>query len=286
MSNSNLHKAKDEANDEFYTRLVDIENEMKHYRKEFISKKIFLNCDDPQESNFWRFFSLSFDFLGLKELTATHYKRGETSYKLTMKKNGETIRTELTGDGDFRSAEAVDILKKSDLVITNPPFSLFREYMSQLIEHNKRFIIIGSMNAITYKETFTHILNKRVWLGNTNVKEFVQANGSIKKFGNICWYTNLAHSKRNLEHKSYLKYADKKYQKYDNYDVINVDKVVDIPEDYYGEMGVPISFLDKLNPTQFELLGISNAERFNGFECLTRIGERKVYNRLIIKRIK
>ncbi len=264
MANSNLHKAKKVKQDEFYTQLTDIEKEMKHYRKEFFGKKIFLNCDDPQESNFWRFFSLNFDFLSLKELTATHYNEGGISYKLTMKKNGETIRTDLKGDGDFRSDEAIGILKKSDIVVTNPPFSLFREYIAQLIEYDKKFIIVGSMNAITYKEIFKHIKNNKLWLGNNLIKEFMKPDGTMKKFGNINWYTNLEHSKRNVTHEGYKEYTEVEYPKYENYDAININRAVDIPEDYYGEMGIPISFLDKLNPTQFEIvaLGIVGSIKF------------------------
>lgn len=193
---------------------------------------------------------------------------------------------DLEGDGDFRSAECVELLKQSDIVVTNPPFSLFREYVSQLVEHNKQFLVIGSQNAITYKETFKLIRENRLWLGNGKPKQFKQPDGSIKTFGNICWFTNLPHKKRNEELILFRTYAgnEHKYPKYDNYDAIEVSKVVDIPADYAGVMGVPITFLDKYNPEQFEILGIANSARWIGFKCLTIINGRKIYNRLIIKR--
>jgi hypothetical protein len=263
MKNSNLHKAKTEKNDEFYTQLTDIEKELKHYREHFKGKVIFCNCDDPEWSNFWKYFELNFDFFGLKKLISTHYEQDKGSYKLEIVGdiNGDgkvtskdIIRTELKQNGDFRSDEAIGLLKEADIVVTNPPFSLFREYISLLAEHNKKFIVVGNMNAITNKECFKLIKENRMWLGMNYVKEFVQPDGTVKKFGNINWFTNLEHQKRNEELILYRNYNETDYPKYDNYDAINVKKVKDIPCDYFGIMGVPISFLEKHNPNQFEII--------------------------------
>lgn len=285
MKNKNLHKAKKEKNDEFYTMLTDIEKELKHYKNHFKNKIIFCNCDDPTESNFWKYFSLNFNFLGLKKLISTHYEKEIPSYKLEF--DGiDLVKTPLKQNGDFRSPECIEILKECDIVVTNPPFSLFREYVAQLIEYKKKFIIIGSLNAITYKETFKLIKDNKIWLGNSSPKEFLQPDGEIKKFGNIYWFTNLEHKKRNEELILYKEYNSKDYPNYDNYDVINVDKVKYIPKDYFGVMGVPITFLDKYNPKQFEILGISNSARWIFEECFTIIKNKKIYNRILIKRCK
>ena len=285
-NNMNLHKASKAKKDEFYTQLSDIEKELKHYKGYFKGKVVLCNCDDPQESNFWKYFSLNFEFLGLKKLIATHFDYNPT-YKLELiadinkdgKVNGlDTIKTPFKQNGDFRSPECVDILKEADVVVTNPPFSLFREYIAQLVQYNKKFLVIGNMNAITYKETFSLIKDNKVWLGCTNPKEFrmpdsypllgssfVDGNGNkVAKFGNICWFTNLHHKKRNDELILYKKYNEKDYPKYDNYDAINVDKVKDIPVDYFETIGVPITFLDKYNPEQFEILGITDRQNTSG----------------------
>ena len=292
-NNSNLHKAKNVKNDEFYTQLPDIENELKHYSHHFKDKVVFLNCDDPEESNFWRFFSLNFEKLGLKKLIATHFETDKPSYKLEIVRDInndgkinqlDTIKTPLTQNGDFRSPECIEILKEADIVVTNPPFSLFREYVEQLMNYDKKFLIVGPMNAITYKEIFPLLKNNKMWLGYTTVKEFIQPDGTIKNFGNINWYTNLDIKKRHDDIILFKKYNAKDYPKYDNYDAINVDKVSEIPEDYYGAMGVPITFLDKYNPEQFEILGISNSARWIGYECLTIVNGKKIYNRILIKR--
>jgi len=285
-SNSNLHKARAVKNDEFYTQLSDIEKEVKNYKKYFKDKIVYCNCDDPEWSNFFKYFTNAFDFLGLKKVITTHYEKdGGKSYKLELDKQGQIIKTDLIGDGDFRSEECIEILKESDIVITNPPFSLFREYVAQLIEYDKKFLIIGSMNAITYKETFQFIKNNQLWLGINSVKEFVQPDGTIKKFGNICWYSNLEHKKRNEELLLFKTYKENEqdYPKYDNYEIINIDKIKEIPLDYEGVMGVPITIIDKFNPNQFELLGLSNSARWIGYECYTFINGRKIYNRIIIK---
>jgi len=194
LKNRSLKQARSAKNDEFYTQLQDIESELKNYRKHFKGKVVFCNCDDPEESHFWKYFARNFEFLGLKKLVSTHYERDNPSYKLEIIKdvNGDgkvnqldTVRTPLSGNGDFRSDECVEILRQSDVIVTNPPFSLFREYVAQLIEHNKLFLVIGNMNAITYKEIFGLIRDDRVWLGFDHPKKFIQPDGSIKEFGNI-----------------------------------------------------------------------------------------------------
>ena len=255
MANSNLRKAKKAKNDEFYTRLTDIEKELKHYKQHFNGKIVFCNCDDPESSDFWKYFSLNFDYLGLKKLISTHFEREKPSYKLEMvsvKKKPK--KTKLKGNGDFRSDESIAILKKCDIVVTNPPFSLFREYVAQLVEYDKKFLIIGNMNAITNKEIFKLIKNNQLWLGNNAVHNFIQPDGTTKKFGNINWYTNLTHSKRNEDIILFREYNADDYPTYDNYDAINVDKTKDIPMDYDGVMGVPVSFMTKWNPEQFEII--------------------------------
>ena len=253
--NSNLHKAKTEKNDEFYTQLNDICKEVKHYREHFKNKIVYCNCDNPEFSNFYTFFRLQFDILGLKKLITTHYTNEGNAYKLELNGYGEEpVKTALKGNGDFRSDECIELLKESDIVVTNPPFSLFREFVTQLEDHNKKYLIVGSMNAITYKETFKLIKDNKLWLGVNYVKEFVQPDGTIKKFGNINWYTNLEHYKRNSELCLFKKYDEKTAKHYDNYNAIEVSKVNDITIDYDGVMGVPITFLDKYNPEQFEII--------------------------------
>jgi hypothetical protein len=260
-NNSNLHKAREVKNDEFYTQLVDIEKEVKHYKKYFKDKVVYCNCDDPEWSNFFKYFTNAFDFLGLKKLITTHYEKNNgTSYKLELSKYEEVIKTDLNGDGDFRSEECIEILKEADVVITNPPFSLFREYVAQLVNYDKNFLIIGSMNGTTYKEIFKLIKENKIWLGVNNVNKFIQPDGTIKKFGNICWYSNLEHKKRNEELLLFKTYKgnEKDYPKYDNYDIININKIKEIPKDYKAPMGVPITIIDKYNPEQFEILDCNN----------------------------
>lgn len=264
-SNTSLNAAKLAKNDEFYTQLSDIEKELKHYKEHFRGKVVFCNCDDPEESFFWKFFEAKFDVFGLKKLISTHYGRGKPSYKLEYdgRRSPEdkpiVRQTSLNGDGDFRSEECIAILEEANIVVTNPPFSLFREYVGQLVEHQKSFLIIGSQNAITYKETFKLIRDNQLWLGKTKPKEFKQPDGSIKVFGNIGWFTNLSHSRRNEELILFRTYAGNEsfYPIYDNFEAIAVSKVVDIPVDYKGAMGVPITFLEKYNPDQFEILGLT-----------------------------
>ena len=283
MSNhSNLHKAKKAKNDEFFTMLSDIENELRHYRDHFRGTVVYCNCDDASESNFFKYFSINFEFLGLKKLITTGYKKDGHGVKLVYDgdKNGnrtvddEEVKVEeLEGDGDFRSEECVELLKQADIVVTNPPFSLFREYVAQLVGHGKKFLIIGNINAITYKEIFPLIKANKIWIGyNFNKTMEFQLDESYekwneirdgKKYGKvpaIAWFTNLDHKKCHEFLTLTEKYDPAKYPKYDNYDAINVDKVNDIPKDWDGVMGVPITFLDKYNPEQFEIVQFRKGE--------------------------
>jgi hypothetical protein len=293
--NANLHKAKSAKNDEFYTQISDIEKELGHYWDYFKGKTIFCNCDDPEESHFWKYFSLGFEFLGLKKLISTHYETDKPSYKLEMigdiNKDGkvnklDVIRTALKQNGDFRSPECIEILKEADIVITNPPFSLLREYVTQLMEYNKKFIIVGNMNAATNdKNIFQYVLGNRLWLGITHPGTFRKPDGSEQTFGNIDWFTNLPNSKRNEELIMYQTYKgnEEKYPKYDGYDVINVDKVKDIPMDYPGIMGVPITFLGRYNPGQFEIVGATNNAHENCMSFTSYVNKNKTYARLLIQ---
>lgn len=318
MANNNLTLARKAKNDEFYTQLTDIEKEMRHYKEFFKGKVVYCNCDDARESNFFKYFSLNFEHLGLKKLISTGFKADGKGVVLIYEgdKNGnrivddsEIIVSELNGDGDFRSAECIEFLKECDVVVTNPPFSLFREYVAQLMEYGKKFLIIGNMNAITYKEIFPYIKNNELWLGCRTLgsdfffnvpedyKEELMAtktqgggwkiiDGEVMgRVASACWFTNIDHKKRNEELDLYRKYDATAFPKYDNYDAIEVSKVCEIPMDYEGVMGVPITFLDKYCPSQFEILGIANNVRWIGdFPCLTKINGNKIYNRILIKR--
>ena len=286
--NSNLNLAKKAKNDEFYTQLSDIERELSHYKEHFRGKTVLCNCDDPRISNFFHYFAYNFEHLGLKRLITTCYKNQDADLFSTHNseqaiwleylgdKNGDRIPSpdeigihHFKGDGDFRSAECIELLKQADIVVTNPPFSLFREYVAQLIEHNKRFLIIGSKNAITYKEIFPLLKDNKIWIGINGVKTFLKPEGNIQNFGNIGWYTNLEHSKRNEGIILYKQFVPEIYPTYDNYNAIEVSKVADIPCDYNGVMGVPITFLDKYNPNQFEIVGM--AENEDLYKLKTRI---------------
>jgi len=291
-NNSNLGNAKKEKNDEFYTQLSDIENELRHYKEQFKDKIVYCNCDDPEWSNFWIYFSRNFEHLGLKKLISTHYEKDKPSFKLEIQRDinsdnkinhMDTIKTDLKQNGDFRSDECIELLKEADIIVSNPPFSLFREYVEQLEEYNKKYLIVGSMNAITYKDIFKHILEGNIWLGNTEVKKFIKPNGEIEKFGNICWFTNLNHNKRNEKLILWKEFNSDIHKFYDDYKILNIDKVSDIPLGYTDLMAVPISYLNKHNPNQFEILGIANSARYIGVECKTLINGRKIYNRIIIK---
>lgn len=279
--NASFNSAKNSKADEFYTLLTDIEKELKHYKHHFKDKTVFMNCDDPKESNFWLYFSLNFGHLGLKKLISTHYEDDKPTYKLEMYYdiNGQQVidQTDLEKNGDFRSPESIKLLKEADIVVTNPPFSLFREYVDQLMKYDKKFLIIGSQNNITYKEIFPLLMYNKVWLGfNSGGFEFEVPNKppynekstfridpetgkSYQKLGNICWFTNLEHSKRNEELILWKQYTKEEYPSYDNYNAIEVSKVKEIPVDYKDIMGVPITYLDSYNPNQFEILGITTA---------------------------
>lgn len=308
--NSNLNNAKRAKKDEFYTQLTDIEKELRHYRKHFEGKTVLCNCDDPFESNFFKYFVLNFNRLGLKKLIATCYTgspiagkqlslfdiigdgkdKQDKPYKAVVTKvydttgdggvdmldvaelfkQGENELTELYGDGDFRSEECLALLEEADIVVTNPPFSLFREYVATLMEHDKKFILIGNQNAIKYKEIFPLLQGNRMWLGYGfpgNVGFFESPyedvavssqhiEGLIRVSG-VMWFTNLDIKKRHEEIILVRRYDPDKYLKYVNYDAIEVSKVVDIPCDYAGNMGVPITFMTQYNPDQFEIVGMN-----------------------------
>lgn len=328
--NNNLHAAMRNRKDEFYTQLVDIENELKHYKQHFKGKTVLCNCDDPRVSNFFHYFSYNFEQLGLKKLITTCYKNQNRDLfsqhdcekaiwlEYTGDRNGNRVPDPeeigihyFNGDGDFRSAECIELLKQADIVVTNPPFSLFREYVAQLMEYEKKFIIIGNQNAITNKDFFPLIRDNKVWLGYgfkggaghffSNYEDFATAGdhreGMIRVSG-VNWFTNLEIPKRNEELILYKQYTSDDYPKYDNYEAINVDKSADIPSDYYGAMGVPITFMDKYNPNQFEIIGIcagnSRLNKFYGDVKYTQHAEdrggcavlhgKRVYSRLLIRR--
>lgn len=305
MANKTLSDAMRNKKDEFYTQLCDIENELRHYREHFRDKTVFCNCDDPYESNFFKYFALNFNVLGLKKLVATcydgspiqgnelllHFDSEEEPKKIAHKieisevkdengdgvvnladvqyllQNDKNTLTLLKGNGDFRSAECVALLQEADIVVTNPPFSLFREYVAQLMEYGKKFLIIGHQNAITYKEIFPLIKENKLWLGygfkggaahfHSIYEDTATAGGhreGMIRVSGVHWFTNLEIRKRNEELILYKTYTPEDYPKYDNYDAINVDKTNEIPCDYDGIMGVPITFLDKYNPKQFEII--------------------------------
>ena len=276
MSNSNLRTAKKSKNDEFYTLMEDIEKEMRYYKDFFKGKVVYCNCDDARESNFFKYFSLNFEFLGLKKLISTGYKADGKGVVLVYEgdKNGnrrvdneEIIVNELNGDGDFRSEECIEYLKQADVVVTNPPFSLFRQYVKQLMDYNKKFIIIGNNNALTYKDIFQLIKDNKIWLGiNSNkTMEFsmpmsyekwdrIEGNRKYGKVPAISWFTNIENKKRTQPIDLYKRYSFEEYPKFDNFDAINVDKVADIPMDYDGIMGVPITFLNNYCPSQFTII--------------------------------
>lgn len=345
---SNANKAK---KDEFYTQLSDIENELRHYKHHFRGKTVFCNCDDPYESNFFKYFAMNFNHLGLKKLICTCYAGSPVVYtQMSFFGDDEVVGTSesdrkpykieitevtdlngdgavdltdvelllqsvdgkpelLNGDGDFRSDECIELLKEADIIVTNPPFSLFREYVAQLIEYNKKFIIVGNQNAITYKEIFPLLKDNKLWLGyksgdmaftvpdsyeSRETRFWIDENGKKwRSLGNICWFTNLDIEKRHEDFILFRDYTPEEYPQYDNYDAIEVSKTADIPCDYYGVMGVPITFMDKFNPEQFEILGATESEGKGFSNGLWKEdskvaqplinGERK-YKRIFIKR--
>lgn len=238
MANENLHKAKEAKNDEFYTQLNDVSEELRHYKEHFKDKIIFCNCDDPTWSAFWRYFHLNFDHLGLKKLISTHYDKEKPTYKMEYTGGNDNdieagVKTPLEGNGDFRNQECIDLLKEADIVVTNPPFSIAREdFIPQLFEYKKKFLIIGDLNWVTYKIIFPLLKNNEMWMGYSAVKEFLQPDGTIKKFGNKLWFTNLDIKKRHEKLILWKNYTSAEFPRYDNYDAINVDKVSNIPCDY------------------------------------------------------
>jgi len=350
MTANILDKAKINKADEFYTQLSDIEAEMRHYREHFRGKVVFCNCDDPFESNFFRYFALNFNFLGLKKLIATSYAGSPVAFKqlhlyevdginfkktnskqpykieisevsdenadgavdlsdvMSLLKNRKNTLTLLNGNGDFRSEESIALLKQADIVATNPPFSLFREFVAQLMEFEKKFIIIGSKNAITYKEIFKIIRENKIWLGNgfSNGNAFFKIpshysrdwasgvynpNTGLVKFRNVGWFTNLDIKKRHEFLTLFKHFSLNEFTQYDNYEAINVNKVTDIPCDYEGVMGVPITFLDRYNPDQFEIVGLiaGNIKGLAGIPSKTGkdgpyINGKLKYGRILVKR--
>ncbi len=341
-ANFDLKNAKKAKKDEFYTQLSDIEKELSHYKEHFKGKTVFCNCDDPYESNFFKYFASNFNHLGLKKLIATCYSGSpmagtqlnlfkatntdnKTAYRIEISEvtdvnndgaidiydvewliqNDKNVLTKLEENGDFRSKECIELLKESDIVVTNPPFSLFREYVNQLIEYNKNFIIIGNVNAISYKEIFKLVKENKIWLGqsiHSGDREFqvpndypLNASGfRVDSKGNkfirvkgVRWFTNMDYPQRYEDLILYKKYEIENYPKYDNYDAINVDKTSDIPIDYDGLMGVPITFLDKYNPNQFEIIGSMASTTIDDFSLgYPYINGKKKYARVIIKRKK
>ena len=292
MANSTLHKAKKAKNDEFYTQMADIEKELYNYIEHFKDKHVFLSCDDPEHSNFWKFFELNFTFLGLKKLTSIHFRSDKPTYKLEMFENvngdgKDVIKTPLGQNGDFRSKESLATLVECDVVVTNPPFSIFREFIDTLMRFDKKFLVIGSMNAITYKEVFPYIKNEELWLGNNHVRDFKKPDGEVQKFGNILWYTNLESQKRRKELVLTQSFDKEKYVTYDNYNAIEVSRVVNIPSNYSGVMGVPITYLLKHNPLDYEIVG--NADNDKDLSLVTdkiagvKINGVSKFKRLFIK---
>lgn len=327
MANTNLSQAKRAKKDEFYTQLSDIERELSHYKEHFRGKTVLCNCDDPYISNFFRYFAYNFEFLGLKRLITTCYK-SQTMDLFSMNsceqaiwldyfgdKNGDRVPNPdeigihyFKGDGDFRSEECIALLKEADIVVTNPPFSLFREYVAQLIEYDKKFVIIGHQNAITYKEIFPLIKDNKIWLGygfKGGAGHFISKYEDVATAGDhkegmirvsgVVWFTNLDIDKRHEDIILYKQYTPDEYPKYDNYNAINVDKTSDIPCDYDGVMGVPITFLDKYNPTQFEIVWTTDRGGDGMIEHLklphTRfdapvVNGKGIYKRILIRKLK
>ena len=345
-NNSSLRAASGAKEDEFYTQLTDVENELRYYRKHFKGKTVFCNCDDPFESNFFKYFVLNFNRLGLKKLIATCYATSPIAnqqlslfdvlggdeankgkpYKAVVTKIydatgdggidmldvaelfkiGENELIELKGDGDFRSDECLELLEEANIVVTNPPFSLFREYVGTLMDYNKEFLIIGSQNALTYKEIFPLLMANKMWLGYKSgdmaftVPDYYEPRETRywededgqkwRSMGNICWFTNLDIKKRHEDLILIKKYNPEEYPKYDNYNAINIDRVVNIPYDYEGLMGVPITFMDKYNPEQFEIIDgigrysiLNNEETKKAGKYLSMIDGKAKYFRYIIR---
>ena len=321
-SNKCLETAKKQKKDEFYTQLSDIERELRHYEHHFKGKTVLCNCDDPRVSNFFHYFSHKFEDLGLKRLITTCFKNQDRDLfsdntceqaiwlEYTGDKNGNRVPDPeeigikpLKGDGDFRSEECIELLKQADIVVTNPPFSLFREYVAQLIRYDKKFLIIGNVNALKYKDIFPLFVKDRCWLGasiHSGDREFgvpkdyplyatgFRTDADGRKFirvKGVRWFTNLDYSMRHEELVLYRKYNPDEYPKYDSYDAIEVGKTADIPADYEGVMGVPITFMDKYNPEQFEIVGVFNHGCDSEFDLAKPILKGKeLYTRIAIRK--
>lgn len=325
--NKNLRDASRAKKDEFYTQLSVIEKELKHYKEHFKDKVVYCNCDDPRVSNFFHYFSYNFEKLELKKLITTCYKnqdmdlfsQNNSEHAVYLEYSGDKNENNvpdpneigiklLKGDGDFRSQECVELLKESDIVVTNPPFSLFREYVAQLIEHDKKFLIIGNVNAITYKEIFRLIKDDKLWLGasiHSGDREFgiptdypvtaagyrVDENGNkFIRVKGVRWFTNLDYQERHEDLILYKKYMPQEYPMFDNYEAININQTKDIPVNYSGCMGVPITFLDKYNPEQFEIIdGLNRYSILNGptddtrGKYLAQVNGKPVYVRIVVK---
>jgi len=322
MANKNLNQAKNAKKDEFYTQLVDIENELRHYKVHFKGKTVLCNCDDPRVSNFFHYFSYNFEQLGLKKLITTCYKnqnrdlfsQNDAEQAIWLEyfgdRNGNRVPDPeeigihyFKGDGDFRSAECIELLKEADIVVTNPPFSLFRQFLQLLDKYEKQFLIIGNVNAVSYKETFQMIKTGKMWLGasiHSGDREFgvpqdyplnaagwrqdENGNKFIRVKG-VRWFTNLDYKERHEDLILYKSYSPEEYPKYDNYNAINVDKTSEIPMDYDGVMGVPITFLDKYNPDQFEIVGLDRYVEDNPkYGHRFTIKGKETYARILIRR--
>lgn len=254
--NDNLHNALKVKNDEFFTFYKDIKIECSNYIHHFKDKIIYLNCDD-EKSQFWQYFFDNFASFGLKSLIATHLDKENISYKIWTDDGTNTYRIPLTGIGDFSSEECQEILKEADIVVTNPPFSRFREMVSLILKFNKKFLLIGNENTFASTEIFPLIKDNLIWTGYNKVKQFLQPDGTTKDFGNICWFTNLEINKEIPFIPLTAKYSAEEYPFYDNFEAINVDRIDLIPCDYYEVMGIPVSYLNKYNPDQFEIVGLA-----------------------------
>lgn len=320
--NSQLNKAKKDKDDEFYTQLSYIENELKHYKQHFRDKVVLCNCDDPRVSNFFRYFALNFEHLGLKKLITTCYKnqdmdlftQNESEKAVWLEYNGDKNGNQIPdpeeigihnfeGDGDFRSNECIELLKQADIVVTNPPFSLFREYVAQLMKYEKKFLIVGDINKTKYKDIFPYIKEHKIWLGaNSGDMKFKvpdyyepretrfwidETGQKWRSLGNTCWFTNLDIAKRHENLVLYRTYNETDYPRYDNIDAIRVNKVDDIPEDYDGLMSVPVTFLTKHNPEQFEIVGELNHGCDNEYDLAKPVvNGKELFAHLLIRRIR
>ena len=307
MANKNLTTAKNAKNDEFYTQLTDVSKELVNYKHHFKDKVVFCNCDDPTCSAFWKYFHLNFAELGLKKLISTHYDRKKSTYRMEYVGGDDNdievgVKTPLEGNGDFRNQECLDLLDECDIVVTNPPFSLFREYVAALMEHEKKFIILGNMNALTYKEIFPLFKNNQIWYGASihsgDRKFYVPDDYPLKASGcgideegkrfikvkGIRWFTNLDYPARHEKLILWKNYTPKEYPKYDEFDAINVDKYAEIPCDYDGIMGVPITFMDFYIPEQFEIIWLDGIDVTKWYGSGPLLDGKKKYRRLFIRR--